>query len=43
MERGFSVVVNEQTGTLVRRAADTKAGDRLSIRPLEGVITAITE
>jgi exodeoxyribonuclease VII large subunit len=43
LERGFSVVVNENTGKLLRRAADAGAGDRLSIRPLEGVITAITE
>jgi exodeoxyribonuclease VII large subunit len=43
LERGFSVVMNEQTGALVRRAADAKPGDRLSIRPLEGVISAITE
>ena len=43
LERGFSVVVNEQTGRLVRRAADARTGDRLSIRPLEGVIRAVTE
>jgi exodeoxyribonuclease VII large subunit len=43
LERGFSVVVNEKTGKLVRRAADARAGDRLLIRPLEGRVTAITE
>jgi exodeoxyribonuclease VII large subunit len=43
LERGFSVVVNEKTGKLVRRAADADAGDRLVIRPLEGHITAVTE
>jgi exodeoxyribonuclease VII large subunit len=43
LERGFSVVVNEKTGKLVRRAADARTGDRLSIRPLEGIITAVTE
>jgi exodeoxyribonuclease VII large subunit len=43
LERGFSVVVNERTGVPVRRAADARAGDRLSIRPLEGIITAVTE
>jgi exodeoxyribonuclease VII large subunit len=43
LERGFSVVVNERNGALVRRAADARAGDRLSIRPLEGIITAVTE
>jgi exodeoxyribonuclease VII large subunit len=43
LERGFSVVINQRTGVLVRRAADAGAGDRLSIRPLEGCITAVTE
>jgi exodeoxyribonuclease VII large subunit len=43
LERGFSVVVNEKTGKLVRRAADAGPGDRLAIRPLEGRITAIAE
>jgi exodeoxyribonuclease VII large subunit len=43
LERGFSVVTNERNGALVRRAADARAGDRLSIRPLEGIITAVTE
>ena len=43
LERGFSVVVNERNGALVRRAAGVRAGDRLSIRPLEGIITAVTE
>ncbi|MDR1900081.1 MAG: exodeoxyribonuclease VII large subunit [Treponema sp.] len=43
LERGFSVVVSGRTGTIVRRAADTGAGDRLTIRPLEGIITAVTE
>jgi exodeoxyribonuclease VII large subunit len=43
MERGFSVVVNERTGKLVRRAAEARTGDRLRIRPLEGLITAVTE
>jgi exodeoxyribonuclease VII large subunit len=43
LERGFSLVVSGKTGKLVRRAAEVKAGDRLSIRPLEGIITAVTE
>ncbi|MDR1239992.1 MAG: exodeoxyribonuclease VII large subunit [Treponema sp.] len=43
MARGFSLVVNEKTGKLLHRAADAKAGDRLSIRPLTGRITAVTE
>jgi exodeoxyribonuclease VII large subunit len=42
LERGFSVVMNEETGAVIRRAADTKAGERLRIRPLEGIITAKT-
>jgi exodeoxyribonuclease VII large subunit len=40
LERGFSVTVNQRTGKVVRRAAEVKAGDYLSIRPLEGLITA---
>jgi exodeoxyribonuclease VII large subunit len=40
LERGFSVVMNAETGAVIRRAADTKAGERLRIRPLEGIITA---
>ena len=43
MERGFSLVVNEKTGKVVRSAADAKKGDRLSIRPLKGKISAVTE
>jgi exodeoxyribonuclease VII large subunit len=43
MERGFSMVVNSRTGTVIRRASDARPGDRLSIRPLSGNITAITE
>jgi exodeoxyribonuclease VII large subunit len=43
MERGFSVVVNSRTGKLVRGAGDAKSGDRLTIRPLEGTITAVAE
>ncbi|GHV14013.1 exodeoxyribonuclease 7 large subunit [Spirochaetia bacterium] len=40
LERGFSVTVNQRTGKVVRRAAEVKIGDRLSIRPLEGLIAA---
>jgi exodeoxyribonuclease VII large subunit len=40
LERGFSVVMNEATGAVIRRAADTRAGEGLRIRPLEGIITA---
>jgi exodeoxyribonuclease VII large subunit len=43
LERGFSVVMNERTGKLVRSGEDAKKGDRLSIRPLKGAITAIVE
>ncbi|MDR2177736.1 MAG: exodeoxyribonuclease VII large subunit [Treponema sp.] len=43
LERGFSVTVNRRTGKVVRRAAEVRAGDRLSIRPLEGLIGAVAE
>jgi exodeoxyribonuclease VII large subunit len=43
MERGFSVVTNSRTGTLVRSWNDVRGGDRLLIRPLAGTIAAITE
>jgi len=43
MERGFSVVVNRRTGSLVRSGNDARPGDHLDIRPLHGTITAITE
>ena len=41
MERGFSMVVNERTGAVVRGADGARAGDRLRIRPLDGTITAV--
>ena len=43
MERGFSVVVNERTGKVVRNSGDAEKGDRLNIRALSGTITALTE
>ncbi|MFP3088882.1 exodeoxyribonuclease VII large subunit [Treponema sp. TIM-1] len=43
LERGFSVVINEETGKILRFPEDTKPGDRLGIRPLRGIITARTE
>jgi exodeoxyribonuclease VII large subunit len=43
LERGFSVVINKATKKVVSRAEDTKPGDRLIIRPLEGTIIAKTE
>jgi exodeoxyribonuclease VII large subunit len=43
LERGFSLVVNEKNGTILRRGADANPGDKLSIRPLEGLVRAVTE
>ncbi|MDR2069673.1 MAG: exodeoxyribonuclease VII large subunit, partial [Spirochaetaceae bacterium] len=43
LERGFSVVINEETGKILRLPEDTSPGDRLCIRPLRGIITARTE
>jgi len=43
MERGFSVVINERTGNVIRNAGDAAQGDRLCIRPLAGYITAVAE
>ena len=43
LERGFAMVVNEETGAVLRRAGDTKTGDRLSIRLMEGTVKARTE
>jgi exodeoxyribonuclease VII large subunit len=43
LERGFSLVINERTGKALRRAGELIKGDRLIIRPREGMIKAITE
>jgi exodeoxyribonuclease VII large subunit len=43
LERGFAVVTNERTGKILRSAKKTKAGDKLSIRLLEGTVKAVTE
>jgi exodeoxyribonuclease VII large subunit len=43
LERGFSVVTAEKTGKVIRRASELKNGDRLVIRPMEGMFTAVTE
>ena len=46
LSRGFSVVMplrDGKTGAAIRRAEDVKPGDRLVIRPLEGLITATAE
>jgi exodeoxyribonuclease VII large subunit len=47
LERGFSVVMAEgkegEAPRLIRRSSDTRRGDRLIIRPMAGIITALTE
>ncbi|MDR2632746.1 MAG: exodeoxyribonuclease VII large subunit [Treponema sp.] len=43
LERGFSLVTREETGKLVRSAAELSLGEHLIIRPLEGLITAQTQ
>jgi exodeoxyribonuclease VII large subunit len=43
LERGFSVVFHGETGKAVRSYRDAGPGDRLVIRPLEGIIGARTE
>ena len=46
LQRGFSVVRvmrNGKPGPAVRRAEDVQNGDRLVIRPMEGLITALAE
>jgi exodeoxyribonuclease VII large subunit len=43
LERGFAVVTRETNGEVLRRAAQTAAGDRLRIRLMEGTVQARTE
>jgi exodeoxyribonuclease VII large subunit len=43
LERGFSVVINENNGRAVRRASELKPGDRLTIRPMTGLVRALTQ
>jgi exodeoxyribonuclease VII large subunit len=46
LARGFSVVMplrDGKTGPAIRKAEDIKSGERLVIRPLEGLITALAE
>ena len=43
LARGFSVVINEKSGKILRRAIDARPGDTLSIRPMEGLVKAVTE
>ncbi|MDR2802778.1 MAG: exodeoxyribonuclease VII large subunit [Treponema sp.] len=40
LDRGFSLVTNAATGAIVRRSDDVKIGDMLTIKPLEGLISA---
>jgi len=46
LERGFSVVYpcrNGEMGPTIRRSSEVKPGETLFIRPMEGLITAITK
>ncbi|MDR2070809.1 MAG: exodeoxyribonuclease VII large subunit [Treponema sp.] len=43
LERGFSVVIQENSGAVLRNTADVKPGDPLIIRPLSGIINARAE
>jgi exodeoxyribonuclease VII large subunit len=43
LERGFSVVMSERTGRVIRRASEVSGGDRLLLRLLEGTLTATAE
>jgi len=43
LDRGFSVVLNETTGKILRRGIEAKPGDKLTIRPREGLVRAVTE
>jgi exodeoxyribonuclease VII large subunit len=43
LERGYSVVLNQDNGRLVRSAPDAPPGALLSIRPLRGLILARSE
>jgi len=43
LERGFSVVFNESSGAILRKGADAKPGDKLSIRPMEGLVHATVD
>jgi exodeoxyribonuclease VII large subunit len=43
LERGFSVVIHGNSGAVLRDAAAVNPGDPLIIRPLAGIINAITE
>ncbi len=43
LERGYAVVLDEQSGKIIRRASDLEPGQLLQIRPMEGRFTARTE
>ena len=43
MERGFSLVVNKNTGNIIRNPKDAAIGDLLEITLIKGSINAITE
>jgi exodeoxyribonuclease VII large subunit len=43
MEKGFAMVINEESGEILRRADQTRAGDRLRIKLMEGTVKARTE
>ena len=43
MERGFSLVIHEKTGKVVRSAEEVAPGDTLEIRPLVGRVRARAE
>jgi exodeoxyribonuclease VII large subunit len=43
LERGFSLVINQKTGEIIRSYTDVNQGDHLIIQPSEGIIHAIAE
>lgn len=43
MKKGFSVVTNQRTGKIIRGYKDAEHGDKLVIRPAEGLIHAAVE
>jgi exodeoxyribonuclease VII large subunit len=43
MERGFSLVIHDKTGKVIRSGAQVKPGDALEIRPLTGSIRATAD
>ena len=43
MERGFAMVINEESGEVLRRSNETTGGDRLRIRLMDVTVKARTE